>query len=323
MELVNRYLYAVRSWLPAGQRDDVIEEISDDLRSRISDRETELGRELSEAELAGILKQRGKPELVASQFYQSLISSSLLPAYWFVLKLVVLWVLVPVFALKFAWAANPGPVLIPTVWNLLMAAVFATGVITIVFAVLTRYEDKRTDGWDPRKLPRVPPASLAADSLRTPRYLAITELGISLMFILGWLYLLWHQPKFDFGDAWVIPAPVLSDLRVPILLLFLSGIPIAWASLAWPMRRRLRSGLRLAVNIYTVILIGVLLKAGSWTLVTLPEPAAKVLHEPTNRTNYGIRIGLVALGIVVLADSVQEIARLRKKRVTPFTNQSS
>ena len=42
-ELLNRYLQAVRFWLPRTQQQDIIAELSSDLHSQIEDKETELG----------------------------------------------------------------------------------------------------------------------------------------------------------------------------------------------------------------------------------------------------------------------------------------
>jgi hypothetical protein len=45
MELIDRYLNAVEFWLPSAQRADVVEELSDDLRSQVDEREAATGRD--------------------------------------------------------------------------------------------------------------------------------------------------------------------------------------------------------------------------------------------------------------------------------------
>jgi hypothetical protein len=50
MELIDSYLKAVGSYLPAAQRDDITKELAENIRSEIEDKETELGRPLTEAE---------------------------------------------------------------------------------------------------------------------------------------------------------------------------------------------------------------------------------------------------------------------------------
>ena len=54
MALVDRYLHAVKFWLPRKQKDDIIAELSEDLRSQIEDREAELGHPLTDAEVEPI-----------------------------------------------------------------------------------------------------------------------------------------------------------------------------------------------------------------------------------------------------------------------------
>ncbi len=52
MDLLDRYLQAVKFWLPKNQKQDIIAELSEDIRSQVEDREAELGRKLNESELA-------------------------------------------------------------------------------------------------------------------------------------------------------------------------------------------------------------------------------------------------------------------------------
>ncbi len=68
MEMIERYLEAVKFWLPKGQEDDIIEELSADIDAQVKEREAGLSRELSEAEVELILKQRGRPVVVANRF---------------------------------------------------------------------------------------------------------------------------------------------------------------------------------------------------------------------------------------------------------------
>jgi hypothetical protein len=51
-ELIDRYLQAVRFWLPKTQRqEDLIAELGEDLRSQIDDKEIELGHPLDKGEM--------------------------------------------------------------------------------------------------------------------------------------------------------------------------------------------------------------------------------------------------------------------------------
>ena len=96
-DLIGRYLQAVGFWLPRAQKQDILAEISEDLRSQIEDRESDLGRAMTESEVSDLLKQRGRPILVAGQFLpqRSLIGPALYPIYVFVLKIVALCYVIP------------------------------------------------------------------------------------------------------------------------------------------------------------------------------------------------------------------------------------
>src|SRR5258708_21182913 len=87
MELLDRYLQAIEFWLPKRQRQDIITELSEDLRSQVEEKETELGRKLEDAEVEAILKRCGSPLEVASRYrpQQYLIGPTLFPIYRFVL----------------------------------------------------------------------------------------------------------------------------------------------------------------------------------------------------------------------------------------------
>jgi len=65
MELIDRYLQAVKFWLPKAQKQDIIAELSEDIRSQVEEKEAELGRKLNDAEVEAILIQRGSPIVVA------------------------------------------------------------------------------------------------------------------------------------------------------------------------------------------------------------------------------------------------------------------
>ena len=124
MELLDRYLNAVRFWLPSAQQEDIIAELGEDIRSQMEETEASLGRKLTDDDLAAILKQRGHPMLMAGRYVpqQSLIGPVLYPAYLVVLKIVVLWVLVPVFILivgpvALATGTSPTVASIQTIWK--------------------------------------------------------------------------------------------------------------------------------------------------------------------------------------------------------------
>ena len=97
MELLDRYLRNVEFWLPKAQQKDIIAELSEDIRSQIEDRETELGHMLDEAELEALLKKRGNPMFVAGRYLppRQLIGPTVFPIYQFVLRILAYGYLLP------------------------------------------------------------------------------------------------------------------------------------------------------------------------------------------------------------------------------------
>ncbi len=59
MQLLDRYLTAVKFWLPKKQRDDIAAELAANLQAEIDDRTAEIGRPLTDAEVAAIVAEVG------------------------------------------------------------------------------------------------------------------------------------------------------------------------------------------------------------------------------------------------------------------------
>jgi hypothetical protein len=71
MDLLERYLQAVRTYLPKKQQEDILKELGENLRAQIEDQEAAIGRPLNEDEVAAILKKHGHPLFVASRYRQA------------------------------------------------------------------------------------------------------------------------------------------------------------------------------------------------------------------------------------------------------------
>jgi hypothetical protein len=160
MEMLDRYLQAVKFWLPAAQREDIAAELSEDIRSQIEEKESSLGRKLNESEVAEILKARGRPVLVANRFLpqEHLVGPVLFPIYVFVLKIVAAFYLLPLVLVWIGIAVSRivhsgqgrGETL-ASFWTSFWPVVFfMVGAVTAVFAVLERVQTKSgfLEKWD-------------------------------------------------------------------------------------------------------------------------------------------------------------------------------
>lgn len=226
LELVDRYLQAVRFWLPKTSRQqDLVAELGEDLRSQIEEKEMELGRSLDKKEISEVLQRCGAPMLVASRLgpKRHLIGPTLFPIYSFVLKAVLLWILLPVFLFIVSPATlastngDWGKAVTVTLGNLWSGAFFAAGVITLVFAILERTQALANIHckWDPASLP-----PLEKPERKTSLFQTVCELGFHV-FAVVWLLLVPNHTFLVFGPAAAFLAlgPIWSTFYPPIVLL--------------------------------------------------------------------------------------------------------
>jgi len=169
-DLLDRYLQAIGEHLPAATRDDVLAELRANLQAQIDDRSEELNRPLSEADVAAILKDHGRPLVVAARYspQQYLIGPAIFPYYITTLRRAAPFVLIIVFLAQasgllfvhtlpelIAGIAKSIAVLIP---NLILFAFWVTAAFAIAEFVYTRNQSKPFDrSWDPTKLPAIKP----------------------------------------------------------------------------------------------------------------------------------------------------------------------
>jgi hypothetical protein len=270
MELLDRYLQAVRFWLPKAQQQDIIAELSSDLHSQIEDKETELGRPLNNADLEVILRRCGSPIQVASRYrpQTQLIGPALFPIYQFVLKMVLLWILLPVFVVivgpaMVLNATNRWGALIETISTLWTAEFVAAGVITLIFVVLERTQAKLHpfEKWSLHSLPPAPKQEHPPTRTQT-----IFELICGIM---GLLYLL-AIPYYPFlvlgpAAAFLKPAPIWHSLYLPMILLAGAGLARQGLTLARPQWTWLPPAAQLLSTVLSLFILNYLIDAAGQT----------------------------------------------------------
>jgi len=314
MDLLDRYLNAVRFWLPAAQEDDLIAEMGEDIRSEIEDREATLGRTLSEDELAALLKQRGHPMRAAGRYLppRYLIGPALYPVYILVMRLVLLWVVLPIcvfvaLPIAIVTAADPTLAGIKSLVDSAMGCVFAVGLITLAFAIIERHPIKDLESWDPRKLPQVP-ASLKSLAAPKPveRVEAIVDMVLGALFTALLLRVIWFRSSFDLGNIHIVLAPVWRVVLWPMLVIGLTGIPLGWVSLAFPTKTRLRAGIRMAMDAATLGVTGVLARAGTLVTLTVSNLPPAQAAEAAKWVDIVMRITVSAIAIGALVNLTRE-----------------
>lgn len=286
IELVDRYLQAVRFWLPKTNRQEgLLAELSDDLRSQIEEKENELGRPLDKNEVSEILKRCGAPMVVAARLGPNnhLIGPTLYPIYIFVLKMVLFWILVPVFVFIvgpsiLASTGNWATAIGSTIANLWSGLFVAAGVITLVFAILehTHAPSAFAGKWDPLSLPPVKKQERKKSLAHTVCELAFNWFGLI------WLLLLPHYPALIFGpsSAFLMAGPIWHRFYLPLVLFSVLALLRSAVTLAKPQWGWFPSSSEVLQTVFGLIILHLMLTAvgqaphGQWqTFVVLKDAA--------------------------------------------------
>ena len=318
MDLIDRYLAAVRRQLPAALQDDIIEELGDSLRSEAEEHEQATGHPLTSDEQAVMLKKRGHPWLMASRYLpqQQLIGPALFPYYRQALKLVVFWVVLPIVLFGGAISTlysdasvADGSTVIPAAWN---GAIYSVGMVTIVFAVLEheRVRFKMLDSWNPEGLPD-------PDHVReVPRSESVMGLIFALTFLIWWTGI-FRVPDLIFFNslpARIVAGPIWTELYWPILLSLIASIVIYTIDMIRPWRSTAVSMVDIGIGLANIGIITIILRANNYVQV---EAAAEYVAKAARAEyfiNNSIMVTFAVIGIITAWDVLYEIWRLVKAR---------
>ena len=313
MELLDRYLQAIEFWLPKRQKQDIIAELSEDLRSQIEEKETELGRKLEDAEVEAILKRCGAPLEVASRYrpQQYLIGPALFPVYRFVLAVSLIGCVVPRFLIWLAFLlvdpAHRGYLHMENLWVTVLYFAFFT---TLAFAIAERsgVNLEALNTWNPRKLPPV------RDPNRISRLGSLFEIAAGVVFNVWFVGIFWPRPAIDFYGVRITIAPVWQVFFWSFMFLAAANVAIAGVNLFRPYWTPRRANLRLLSDALGAGLFCWLLKTQVLAGISAPSiPTAKAI-ELTNLINTWMGRTLpwaIVTMLVILSFDVYRIMRLR------------
>ena len=323
MDLIERYLQAVRFWLPRGQQDDVAAELGEDIRSQIDEQEGKLGRKLTELEVASLLKERGRPVLVASRYrpQQYLIGPALFPIYRVVVIIVALCYLVPWILTWWGlvifdphYHANFGRTFGPLWGTFWLSTFVALGTVTLVFAILERLDSKTKFlmKWDPRDLPA------ARDPNRIQRLNSTIEVAVNAVFAVWWVTNMWSTTVFNRGGVRITLAPVWKDFLWTFLLLAVANIILAVANLARPCWTWPRAGVQLALTIGGSVAFCALVKANILAEIVIPNlppsRAAQIVNTINADAAKSFPFVVFACVLIVVISGVGRLIRLKTRR---------
>lgn len=327
MELLDRYLQAVRRHLPWERQDDIVAELKANLESQFEDKEAELGRKLTDAEMKAWLTQLGSPIQVAARYQRQhyLIGPALFPTYSYILKLVLAWAtaiyllasVVTIAAQGLGVTSLAGISLLHVALRLPWIWLINAAITTLIFAVVemtgARFPEKiyplapMTAPWSPLDLPPV----TAGDGESKPRSFAKALAEVIFgFFFLWWLLLVPHYPYLMFGPgAWYLSS--LPYKLAPVWWIFywwcvgINGFELTWKTVhlvrgQWQKHERLR---HTAMRVFSLIPLGTLLFAPNHAPFLLKNPAADAERYGAQlaSANKGLETGIaIAAAVVVL-----------------------
>lgn len=324
MDLLERYLQAIRKHLPARRQDDILAELRANLESQLEERESDLGRRLTEGEMIDWLKQLGAPMRVAARYQplQYLIGPTIFPMYLYVLRLALLWSLAiyAVVSIVLLWIDRPVAGTIAGAIAGVPGTMFTVAAwVTLVFAVLEYLLAHHPDllpnlegiskEWSPATLPPLGPHH--AQSKR-PRYFvqACAEVIFGYLFLV-WLMLVPKYPVLILGPSLIYLhtgpfalAPTWWTFYWVILVFNFAQVvwnTIELARGTW--RQRMRSR-QIIFKFYSLAPLGVLLAAPNRIYVVLKHPMAGAARYGSTLNSINACVYL-AIWILFLVTAVQ------------------
>lgn len=322
MTLVERYLRAVRDFLPRGQQDDIINELSDSIQSRFEDEEASLGRPLAEAEQVAILKGLGHPMAVAARyrgdersvrFGRQLIGPELFPTYLTVLRInLAITLIIGAVALVVSGSISSA------IAGVIVPFLIQFTLVTLVFIWVERRWLRDPDGWDPRTVnsmgPDVDVSTLDGLAVQLigkqhTRAVAITtsvlEIGLLALALTFWLaiglpeQIGFMRPGPGWTDVWpAATAAIVFALAIPVVNLFRP----AWT--------RFRVAGHALTDVASIAILAVSLVLGSWVVLIDPANATADQRELVDLINTIVRISVALTLVLTVINAVLEIRRL-------------
>jgi hypothetical protein len=335
-QILEKYLNSVRSCLPDSQRDDIVQELSENLHAQIEDKENELGRPLQDAEVEEILKQHGHPMVVASRYNQEkrsvafgpeLIGPVVFPFYVRVLKFnlgisaVVFFVIV--VALFFGGHAMTAGNLLPAIFY---QVVIQFAIVTAIFALADRHFKKNPESWNYRnaKHPWHPAFSFENrskaknDSGRVSRLDSVAQvvaLGVTLM----WLRIAQGAPFLIFGPAaaFLRPAPFWHQFYWPVVGIACLGILQGLINLVRPDWLRVMVAYRALTAIAWIVILYFVLKMGPLVVLTSDASQAEGFRKTAEILNQIGTYAAIAFALIALYNLIRHARRLLKLSASP------
>jgi hypothetical protein len=309
MDLLQKYLNAIKPLLPRKTKEDILREISDDILSQMEDKAEALNRPLNEDEQAEIIRKHGHPVFAAARYGATryLIGPEIFPLYWLILKISIVTALVVRLIVELV-----GVLLSPNPAHAWLGALLKIPTVLIpvffwVTAVFAAYEFCQSFfnlrvrvPWDPRSLP-----GLEEHVATIPRSHSFAELFFGIAGLIWW-QMLPSAPYLVFGPgaSLIMIGPGWKALYWPVLILIVAGLAQSAVNLARPYPTVMRRRLQLATRTAGLVILGFALRLGNWVAVAPSAHNAEQAHtlaHVVNQVFFYCLIAGFAIGALQLA----------------------
>ncbi len=241
MQLIQRYVNEVASYLPDRLQDDVCKELQSNLEEALDDRVASGSWESVEKAEIALLEEFGPPHLLAESYMPGpriLFGPRLYPAFISTMKIsisILAAVIALGLAVDFAHMSSATEFWVSlgdSIQNLLVGGLFLLGAVVTIFAVIERTSDQAPpsdEAWDPTTL----------DDVEDPNQVSLGEVVVGIVFLVLGLVMLnvfpervaiWVNPNERIGvvpllteafwsQLWLLNICLGLDLALSVVLL--------------------------------------------------------------------------------------------------------
>lgn len=302
MELLDQYLKSVRPLLPEAQREDILDELSEEIRSHMEGQAAILGRALTEDEQSAILSRYGHPLIVGGRYQpyrgtlaigKELIGRELFPFYLKTLNIVLMVGLAGigvVHAILYNWE----PFSLGEFLNRLAVQVLIqVGVVTTLFSFLQGQLAKHPDKWDLWASTKEAHRETSTIGIRVE---AAIQLVITVT-IFGWIQHMFSADSNVFSPA-ILTTAWRGFYWILALATVLSGGQFAMTFVR-PDAVRFQRPVRILTSTLWLAAFVYVYRAGPWVISPDQSKIAQVQEMNDRLFKWGILSMIVTLGFVL------------------------
>jgi hypothetical protein len=321
---LDRYLKDVRSFLPSDQADDIVNELAENLRAQLEDREHALGRPLTDAEEQAILQEHGKPIMVAARyrpeqqgltFGRQLIGPALFPSYTRVLTInLAITIVVVIVAALLAASGQP---FFASASGVALAILIQFGVVTLIFVAAERAISG--DATWPEDVVRSLPSDLQRSfpdrvseqligknlEATVPRRTSVFDFAVSALTV-GWLLVVRPPNVIEVlrsGPGW-------ESYYLPLVLVMAIASIQPIVNFVRPQWVDVRYVMRIGTDLALIGIFALSLNTGNWIIPTDSTGASAKARVLADAINPWVGVSLAVALVITAAMLLLEVRRL-------------